>query len=102
MLLRRCFKASFWAARRAGEGRPRKKSPSKLGSVFFLLDESWLAAAGALFGVAAAWAEARLFAGVVALSCFTGEVRRGVSGSANGASSCFAGDMVLEAKEGSY
>jgi hypothetical protein len=50
-------------------------------------------------GVAAAWAEARLFAGVVALACLAVEVRRGVDGSAGWRSSWFAGDMVLEGKK---
>lgn len=49
-------------------------------------------------GVTPAWAEARLFVGVVA--GLAAEARRGVSGSAHGVSSCFAGDMVLQAKPG--
>lgn len=71
------------------------KSVNRVGSGFFFCDEPWPAAAGALLGVALAWAGARLFAGVVALPCLAAEVRRGVPGLGESVSSCFAGDMVL-------
>jgi len=51
-----------------------------LGSGFFL--EPWPAVAGALFGVAPAWADARRFVGVAGASPFLTavETRRGVPG----------------------